>query len=303
MDAGAVQNGQVSGVQYGVTTGTNALSMIINPKVFEAAGVDLPDTATWAWDEFAATAAAVTDASPKGTYGTASTLTHDSLDLYARQRGEMLYTADGKLGLTAGTVEAFLAFSKQLTDSGAAPPATIIEEERSVSTEQTLMATGKAAMMLIWSNFETPLSGAADEVLTIGKLPGESAGPGIWLQSSQYWAISAKTKFPAESARLVKYLVNDVDAAKLILNDRGVSASRTVREAVSPQLEKPAQAEVAYVGEIGALPLKPTYIGPTGSTAVQDITNRALSDTLFGRKSPAEAAGTWMSESEQAITQ
>lgn len=101
----------------------------------------------------------------------------------------------------------------------------------------------------------------------------------------------------------MKYLVNDVDAAKLILNDRDVSASKTVREAVSPQLEKPAQAEVAYVGEIGALPLKPTYIGPTGSTAVQDITNRALSDTLFGRKSPAEAAGTWMSESEQAITQ
>ena len=177
MDAGAVQNGQVSGVQYGVTTGTNALSMIISPKVFEAAGVDLPDTATWAWDEFAATAAAVTDASPKGTYGTASTLTHDSLDLYARQRGEMLYTADGKLGLTAGTVEAFLAFSKQLTDSGAAPPATIIEEQRSVSTEQTLMATGKAAMMLIWSNFETPLSGAADEVLTIGKLRGSRPVP------------------------------------------------------------------------------------------------------------------------------
>ena len=301
MDAGAIANGQVQGVQYGVTTGTNALSMIINPKVFTAAKVDLPDTTTWSWDDFAQTARAITDASPKGTYGTASTLTHDSLDLYARQRGEMLYTADGKLGLTQSTIEAFLGFSKELSDSGAAPPASVIEEQRSVATEQTLMGTGQAATMLIWSNFETPLSAAAGRLLTIGGLPGEAEQPGVWLQSSQYWAISRRTDYPEQAAQLVAFLVNDPAAAKIILNDRGVSASAAMRTVAKGELAEPAQAEVAYIDTVSKLDLKPTYIGPTGSTAVQDITNRALSDTLFGRKTPAAAASGWISETEQAI--
>lgn len=123
MDPGALENGQVQGTQYGVSTGANALAIVVNPAVFAAAGVPLPDDSTWDWDDFAQTAADTTAKSPKGTYGTATVLTHDSLDAFARQRGESLYTQDGQLGLGKDTVQDYFDYSLKLSESGAAPNA------------------------------------------------------------------------------------------------------------------------------------------------------------------------------------
>ena len=46
------------------------MSMVIDPKVFEAAGVELPDDETWTWDDYADIAAEIARKSPQGTFGT-----------------------------------------------------------------------------------------------------------------------------------------------------------------------------------------------------------------------------------------
>ncbi|BCW51193.1 hypothetical protein StoSoilB13_35350 (plasmid) [Arthrobacter sp. StoSoilB13] len=143
MDQGALENGQVKGKQYGISTGANALAIVVNPAVFQAAGVSLPDDNTWSWDDFAKTAEDITANSPKGTYGTATVLTHDSLDAFARQRGKSLYTEDGQLGLDKETVQDYFDFSLKLSESGAAPSASETVEKLNVSTEQTLMGMGQ----------------------------------------------------------------------------------------------------------------------------------------------------------------
>ena len=121
MDQGALENGQVKGKQYGVSTGANALAIVVNPAVFATAGVPLPDDGSWSWDDFAKVAADVTAHSPKGTYGTATVLTHDSLDAFARQRGESLYTQDGQLGLGKETVQDYFDYSLRLSATGRLP--------------------------------------------------------------------------------------------------------------------------------------------------------------------------------------
>lgn len=302
-DPAALQSGQVKGTQYGITTGTNALGMVVNPEVFEAAGVELPNDETWTWDEFAAIAKQVTEKSPAGTYGTATPLTHDSLDAFARQRGEKLYTEDGKLGITVGTVEQFFAFSLALSKAKAAPGASETVELQAASPEQTLMGQGKAGMMLTWTNSVGTLGKAAGAELMLLKLPGESPTPGIWLQASQFYSIAAKSKHPKEAAMLVDYLANNADAAKVLLTDRGVPSNTKMRTAIEPLLSPDAKVQVAYIDKLSKLPLQPTFIGPTGSTAVAEITNRVTSDVLFERQSPADAAAQWMQESEQAIVQ
>ena len=303
IDQGALDNGTVGGVRYGATTGVNALAVLVNPKVFADAGVPLPDDETWTWDDYAATAKQVQAASGEGIYGSAGGLTHDSLDAWARQRGEMLYTAEGKLGLTKQTLSDYFAYSKALVDAKAAPPAAIITEQVGVSIEQSLVATNKAAMAVTWSNYLTPGSKAAGTDLKLLKLPGESAGkPGIWLQSSQFFTISAKTKHPQAAAKLVSYLLNSPEAGTKVLNDRGVPTNAKVRAAIAPSLSPTGQAEVAYIDRIGSLTLQPTFIGPPGSTQVTDITNRAMSDVLFGKSSPDQAADRWISETQSAIS-
>jgi multiple sugar transport system substrate-binding protein len=301
MDPGALENGQVQGTQYGVSTGANALAIVVNPAVFAAAGVPLPDDSTWSWDDFAKTAADITAKSPKGTYGTATVLTHDSLDAFARQRGESLYTQDGRLGLDKDTVQDYFDFSLQLSESGAAPNASETVEKLNVSTEQTLMGMGQAGMMLTWSNSLSALSKASGADLELLKLPGETPTAGIWLQSSQFYTISARSKHPEAAAKLVDFLVNNESAAKIIQSDRGVPSNSGMRTAIQDLLTPQGKVEAEYIDQIGKMDFAPTYIGPTGSTAVSEITARMNTDVLFKRLSPEKAAEQWISESNAAI--
>lgn len=301
MDQGALENGQVQGKQYGVSTGANALAIVVNPAVFQAAGVALPDDSTWSWDDFARTAADITAKSPKGTYGTATVLTHDSLDAFARQRGKSLYTQDGQLGLDKDTVKEYFDFSLRLSESGAAPSASETVEKLNVSTEQTLMGMGQAGMMLTWTNSLTALSKASGAELKLLKLPGEKPTPGIWLQSSQFYTISARSKHTEAAAKLVSFMVSNEAAAKIIQSDRGVPSNAGMRMAIQDLLTPQGKVEAAYIDQIGKMDFAPTFIGPTGSTAVSEITARINTEVLFKRLSPEKAADQWLSESKAAI--
>lgn len=301
LDQGAVENGQVKGTQYGVSTGANALAVVVNPAVFKAAGVELPDDSKWSWDDFASLAKNITEKSPKGTYGTATVLTHDSLDAFARQRGKSLYTQDGQLGLDKDTVQAYFDYSLKLSESGAAPSASETVEKLNASTEQTLMGMGQAGMMLTWSNSLTALSKASGAELKLLKLPGEKPTPGIWLQSSQFYTISARSKHTDAAAKLVNFLVNNEAAAKIIQSDRGVPSNSGMRSAIGDLLTPQGKTEAAYIDEVGKMDFAPTFIGPTGSTAVSEITARLNTDVLFKRLSPEKAAEQWINESKAAI--
>ncbi|MFF1827844.1 ABC transporter substrate-binding protein [Paenarthrobacter sp. NPDC058040] len=301
LDQGALENGQVKGTQYGVSTGANALAIVVNPAVFQAAGVSLPDDSKWSWDDFARIAGDITSKSPKGTFGTATVLTHDSLDAFARQRGQSLYTQDGQLGLDRGTVQAYFDYSLKLSESGAAPSASETVEKLNVSTEQTLMGMGKAGMMLTWSNSLSALSKASGADLRLLKLPGETPTPGIWLQSSQFYTISARSKHADAAAKLVSFLVNNESAAKIIQSDRGVPSNSGMRTAIQDLLTPQGKVEAAYIDQIGKMDFAPTYIGPTGSTAVSEITARINTEVLFKRLGPDKAAEQWISESKAAI--
>ncbi|WJH25545.1 ABC transporter substrate-binding protein [Pseudarthrobacter defluvii] len=301
IDQGALENGQVKGKQYGVSTGANALAIVVNPAVFTAAGVPMPDDSTWSWDDFARIARDITAKSPKGTYGTATVLTHDSLDAFARQRGESLYTQDGQLGLGKQTVQDYFDYSLKLSESGAAPSASETVEKLNVSTEQTLMGMGKAGMMLTWSNSLTALSKASGGDLKLLKLPGEKPTPGIWLQSSQFYTISARSKHTDAAAKLVNFLVNNQAAAKIIQSDRGIPGNSEMRAAIQDLLTPQGKVEADYINQIGKMDFAPTYIGPTGSTAVSEITARINTDVLFKRLTPEKAAEQWLSESKAAI--
>lgn len=301
MDEGARTNGQVDGTQVAVTTGINAPGMIVNPAVLSEAGVEMPDPETWTWEDFAEVAAAVSDSSGEGIYGSGSVFTHDSIDLWARQHGQLLYTEDGEIGVDVETVRSFFEFSKMLIDTGASPGADELVELTDVGPEQTLMGQGRAAFMLTWSSSLTALSEASGAELEVVKIPGESVESGAWLQSSQFYTISARTQAPETAAAFVSFLVTDPEAGKLILTDRGVPAVEAVRQAILPELSATAQREVEYISALGEMELKQTWIGPAGSTAVEEITPRHQNTVLFGSATAQEAAEAWHAEAVAAV--
>lgn len=285
---GTVELGQIDGKQYTLTAGVNAMSMVIDPTVFEAAGVPLPDDETWTWDDYANIAAEITRKSPAGTFGTTPMSNDSFVAVWARQNSEELYTDDGKkMGISEDTLTKWFELNKKLMDTGGAPSASQTVEDGSAQPEMTLMGQGKQAMKVSWSNQMTSYSGAP---LMMMKLPGESKKPGTWLRSSMEYAISAKSPQSKEAALFINYLVNNMDAATKIKSDRGMPANTELKAGITPLLKDTQQKEAAYLDRVAEMNIEPPKPFPAGSSATMEVLNRYNTDVLFGKISPRDAA-------------
>ncbi|MGQ7787250.1 ABC transporter substrate-binding protein [Nesterenkonia sp. K-15-9-6] len=298
LDDGALENGQIDGTQYALSTGSNALAVLVNPTIFEDAGVELPDPQTWTWDDFQEISAEI--AENTDVYG-ADGFDHDTVEVFARQHGEVLYTDDGQVGVSAEALEDMFTRMQQMVDDGAAPPASVITEQEGAAPEETLLATGQVAMTIDWSNFLSTFSQSVGEDLELWPLPGESSTPGVWQQSSQFYAIAADTPDPDAAAQLVDFLVNSEQAVEILGLERGVPDSPAMRETLEGSLDENQQAEVDYVEEVAERDPAPRWIGPAGSTAIEDITPRVIDQLLHHGASPEDAAEQWLTEARAAV--
>jgi multiple sugar transport system substrate-binding protein len=303
IDAAALSNGKFSGTQYGVPSGVNARTLIVDPAMFEKAGVALPDDNAWTWNDFVRIAKELAANLPEGTFALADPTSADMLDFYSRQRGEGLYTPDGKVAISPQTLTEWWNMTIGLRDAGATPPASRTAELLTQpAPEQSLIGRGQAAMQFEWSNLIGTLQESSGNQLRMVRMPGESAGrPGTWLQASQLYTISARSEHPDEAARFVDFLVNNPEAGKIILTDRGMPANADVRKAIEPVLEPAESPEVEHITRITPLAGPPLVIGPTGSTDTRTIVDRINVDVLFNRKAPAAAAPELIKQVDAAI--
>ena len=301
----ALGNGSFSGTQYGVPTGVNTYAVLANPRVFEEAGVALPDDDTWTWEDYVDIANEISANSPEGVYGTSDPTSADALDLYSRQQGKGLYTEDGKLDIDAQILTDWWTMSKGLMESGGAPEASMTTElAGQPSPEQTLMGRGLAGLQLEWSNQYAAFTSASGDPLVLLRAPGESVQePGMWLQASQLYTISAKSEHPKEAARFVDFLVNDPQAGKIIKTDRGIPANPDVLAELEPELTEMEQVVTTFMGEMAEDAGDPLVIGPTGSTESAPLLDRLNAEVLFNRMGIEEASESFVDQLTAAISQ
>ncbi|GAA1174949.1 ABC transporter substrate-binding protein [Nesterenkonia xinjiangensis] len=298
LDESALENGQIDGTQYALSTGSNALAVIVNPALLEEAGAERPDPQTWTWEDFEEIAEQV--AENTDAYG-ADGFDHDTVEVFARQHGEPLYTEEGQVGVTQDALEDMLTRMQDMVDTGAAPPASVITEQEGAAPEETLLATGQVAMTIDWSNFLSTFSQSVGEELELWPLPGEAETPGVWQQSSQFYAISADTEDSEAAAELIDFLVNSPAAVEIMGLERGVPDNPEMREILSGSLDEDQQAEVDYIEEVAERETAQRWIGPAGSTAIEDITPRIIDLLLHQGVTPSDAAEQWLDEARAAV--
>lgn len=301
-----LQTGETDGVLYAVPTGVNAYAVFVDPQVFADAGVELPDDATWTWEDYARTAEEISANTPDEIFGTQDPTHSTTLEIFARQNGEPgLYTADGDLAISAETVAAWFEFTLGLRDSGAAPSADqTVELQANSAPEQQLIATNQAGMMLGWSNLLPTFGEAAGRDLQMLKIPGEGQGsPGMFLQPSQFYSISSRTEHPEEAAALIDFLINEPAAAEVILTDRGLSANAEVREAITPNLDDLEVAQAEFLTRVEQEIGEPSNPQPVGASETQLIVDRLYPEVLFERMTPEEAADQFVTEVAAALEQ
>jgi multiple sugar transport system substrate-binding protein len=304
-DDAALDLGKFEDGLYGLSTGRNALTVVINADLFEEAGVEIPDDTTWTWDDYYRISKEISenlDGVSGSDYGNSP---DGSLRVWLRQHGESLYndTSDG-VGYTPETAEAFFEHLLKVRDeAGGATPSEWTEAQAGTFEGQSF-PTNKTAMSWYWSNQLGLLRTSTDSDVRMLRAPshtGNEADNGMYYKASMYWSISSQSENKDAAADFVNYLANNEEAAKKMLVDRGVPVNPDMAAAVRPELDEAAQSVVDFLEEIEPnVALSPSP-SPAGGGGVQDIILRYDSEVLFGNLTPAQAAEQMTTEIEALI--
>ncbi len=301
---GTLDPGLYKGKLYGLNSGINAPIMVANPKVFEQAGVPLPDDKTWTWEDYRRIVKQIT-AKGAGAYFGATNLagTDNMLKLWIRQQGKEQFSETG-IDYTAAEVQSFWQLMLDMQKEGAYPTAQQSQEDSGKSLEQTYFGTGKSAMAALWSNQITAMDKATGQDLKLLRPPsktGKATDAQIWYKASMYWSASSKTRNADAVKKFINYLATDPEAGKVLGTERGFPANTDIRSAISGNLNASDKKVVAYLEAIGPELGKPAPVPPPGGGQSPAIQLRHAESVLFGKATPEAAAKAFTDEVKSAI--
>jgi multiple sugar transport system substrate-binding protein len=301
------QGGEV----FGVPTGGNAVAFAADVTLFEQAGVELPDDTTWTWDDLKALSIELNDALPDGTYGFAGLAgPAPVIRAFANQTDGGIHGTDGSITFSEEGLVEWFQMNLDFLDAGAMPPADLQEELAAAGAAETLLGQGRAAIQSVWSNQIGAFADANPNVqdggeLVLLRMPSDStaAHVGTWLNPTLFYGITSSAAADQgrveAAARLLDFLVNSADAAKITGVDRGVPFNADMAEVVLADLSPLEQSVVEYVERIAANS-GPSIPMPGGGNPFA-LSVRLTAAVMFGQMTPEAAASEWLTELQRNI--
>src|SRR5260370_950 len=175
--AAAVDSGKVDGKIYGVSLGLNSTAFLYDKQLIQSLGLKEPSWDT-TWAQFADLATEIAKAAKKdGFFGTVDGAREEpALDVFLRQHGKALYTADGKLGFDEKDIAEWFGFWDDLRKRGgaAAPDVQALDMGQEINT--SLLTQGRVAM--VFSNSNQLVGYQAANKSKLGMTMYPSGGPG-----------------------------------------------------------------------------------------------------------------------------
>ncbi len=194
----------IDGKVYGVSSCTVSPIVYYNKDVFDAAGVEYPNSDPancWTIDEFREVAKKLTTDDIYGCYGLETVA--DTLAAQMISNGGSIFSADLKTSTmnTPEGKEVLETIKAVRLEDGSAPDATTLDSVGMTAVQ--MLETGKVAMLIdgSWSLQELAASG-----MNIGMAPLPSYGEAITTGQAHLHCISSGTKYPEQAWEFVKFL-------------------------------------------------------------------------------------------------
>jgi multiple sugar transport system substrate-binding protein len=288
--AGARDAGMVDGKLYGVTMGTNSKAMVYDVAMFEKVGVSKVD-ANFTWDEMARVAAEISKVNPGKYWGTGdNSRWEQGFEHWLNQRGKLLYTPDGKAAFTPADVTEWFDLWDKLRKSGACAPAEVAALNTG-SIDQYEISRGVAAMSYANSNQNVAFQAINKNKLGISLFPQQKGMvSGHYIKPAMLMSISSKSRSPEDAARLVNFMMNEAEGAKILGIERGVPGSAAMQAVLGPDLDDLGKAQVSFVAEATkvAVPIPPPP--PKGAGEIEVLLRRVADSVAFGRANVKDGA-------------
>jgi pectin-derived oligosaccharide transport system substrate-binding protein len=305
LDPSVMQTGVIDGEMFAVPIGINAHAVVADPQVFAQAGIPIPDDRTWTYDDMIATATAITNAGPEGTWGFQMTTAIDtSFEIFARQRGENLFNEQGDLAFRRETLIEWWGHQLRFHESGGAPPAARTIELEAADIDGSLFSSNQGGLGTAWTNQLVALDEVSGRELQLLRFPGEGTEQqaGMYFKPAQFWSASSQTEHPEEAARFIDFLLNDPRVADLMLSERGLPVNVELRERILGKLSPADQQAAAFLEAIEPDIAPPPPLPPQGAGEVQAIMQQLNEQVLFGQITVEQAADQFMAQVNSATS-
>jgi DNA-binding LacI/PurR family transcriptional regulator/ABC-type glycerol-3-phosphate transport system substrate-binding protein len=292
-------SGVVKGRVGGIAAAENTPAMFYDKTAVSQLGLPEP-TVGMSWQQLVDFGAQVFDASGGKLYGTMDpSADYKALEVWLRQQGKDLYSADGTFGFAADDLTGWFSFWSDAAGRKATPPADLIHNANGGDVAKQLVETKKGATSFLWSNQLSALQQGTDHQLGLVTYPGDPKGE--WARAAMYWSGYSGTKHATTVASVINFLVNDPDAGKILGAERGLAPNLDVRNAVAPTLKSTDQTSVTFetglASKFGPTPPVP----PKGHSQVKTLLVTAAESVQYKKATPSAAASTFLTQARAAI--
>jgi multiple sugar transport system substrate-binding protein len=235
IDPSAIESGTVSGQLYGVSTGVTMPALVYNRSLIQRIGAALPQV-SMTYAEFRAYLAALKEKLPAGVYPMqdigSQTSNSTPFGYWLSYNGTPLYDeVTNTTKLTPEIGRKYLDLFKDYRDNGLVPPPDVAASYAESNADSSALIAGKVAIAYCWTNQLAGLQAASTDELGLIEFPGAEATRALWSAPSQFYTVNKDSGNIENAVKFINFLVNSPEAARVLGNDRGASASATARAA------------------------------------------------------------------------
>ena len=305
VDKSVLSGGIINNRLVALNLGSNALCTVYDPAMFKQAGIAEP-TSAWTWDDYMTTVVNIKQKLGVFGDGGISFGNFSGLNVYLRQHGQKMFSADQK-SLAYTDDKYFIDFfgmEMKLFKAGALPG--VAQKIEIKTPEQQLIVSGKAAMAEINSNELIALQSAAKKPLKLISYPNDPNDPnqvanGQFIKPAMFFSVTKASKNSDMGVNFLDYFTNDIEANKVLAAERGVPISSKIRENLKPTLDDTTKIVFDYVAEVGkvATPIDPP--NPPAFSQIQAALDSLEQKMLSGKISVEEAAKSYRTQANTLL--
>ena len=305
---GEIYEGKYNGKLYSVNNGSNDFGWVWDPELFKKAGVEEP-TPDWTWEDYIEKARKIHNA--LGIYADdvfdGVSGTHGFL-IWLRQHGQALFdekSGGKKLGYDDDSffVDFYSMFIDLMKEGVIAPAEVSLEIGKNL--ENFLITRQEAAMTPILSNQIVAITAAAGRPLNMTIWPNSKnqVKGGNYVRASQQFAVANNTKYPEWAVKFLDFIINDLEANKILLAERGVPISSKLREELKPFLGDPQKKMFDFIDaavKYGS-PRTELWSEVTKLAEITESINEIYAKMIYYELTPEEAAKEFREEANKIL--
>lgn len=306
-DPNTIAAGTVDGKLYALSMGNNARCMFYDATLLE--NLELTISAEPTWEEFKELGQTIYEKTGIKTSYCWQITYAEHLRNSIRGAGYEFYNEDQTaLGFEDPAI--IERAYQELAEAGAAEWVVDPSEYAGITgSELEPIVTEKAWNAFLTSNMGVGLQAAMGEERSLGicmqpTFSDKTRQP-CYVQPSQLTGVGTGGTDAEKqaAAAALSYIINDIDANKVLLNERGVSMNSEVSNAIAGDLDTISQAIAEYVTYAAEHGAPAPALEPACSAEIFEAEKNIRQKVLFGAMTPAEAAAEFMASANAILAE